>query len=124
MSEALMFDPGAAARVRMCSRRDNGWSALLVRLLDNAEEAELDLPPVEEQTIVLVTQGTTTIESRHGARWLRADYGPGSIGLTAPGNPTHLRWRGHELAGCAFCRGPGAGFRGRRSGRGGARGHR
>ncbi|WP_410671716.1 helix-turn-helix domain-containing protein [Amycolatopsis sp. cmx-4-68] len=94
MPEASTSDPGAAARVRLCSRRDNGWSALLVRLLDNAEEAELDLPPGDEQVLVLVTAGTKTIESRHGTRWWRADYGPGSIGLTAPGHATRIRWRG------------------------------
>jgi AraC family transcriptional regulator len=96
VSEALTFDPGAAARVRLCSRRDNGWSALCVQLLDNAEEAQLDLPPAPDQTIVLVSAGTTTVESRHGARWRRADYGPGSIGLTAPGHSTHIRWRGTD----------------------------
>lgn len=96
MSEAVPFDPGAAARVRLCSRRDNGWSSVLVRLLDNAEVAELDLPPVDDQIVVLVGQGSTTIESRHGARWRRAGYGPGSIGLTAPGHPTRIRWRGTE----------------------------
>ncbi|HEY3464806.1 MAG TPA: helix-turn-helix transcriptional regulator [Amycolatopsis sp.] len=96
MSEALTQDPGPAARVRLCSRRDNGWSSLQVRLLDNAEEAELDLPPGPDQVIVLVTRGTTTIESHHGATWRRAAYVPGSIGLTAPGHPTRLRWRGPE----------------------------
>ena len=96
MSEALTFDPGAAARVRLCSRRDNGWSSVLVRMLDNAEEAELDLPPVGDQTIVLVSRGTTTIESLHGTRWRRAGYRPGSIGMTAPGNPTRIRWCGTE----------------------------
>jgi AraC family transcriptional regulator len=94
VSEALTFDPGAAARVRLCSRRDNGWSSMLVRLLDNAEEAELDLPPIGDQIIVLVSQGTTTIESLHGAHWRRADYRPGSLGMTAPGHPTRIRWRG------------------------------
>jgi AraC family transcriptional regulator len=96
VSEALTFDPGAAARVRLCSRRDNGWSSVLVRMLDNAEEAELDLPPVGEQTIVLVSRGTTMIESLHGTRWRRAGYRPGSIGMTAPGNPTRIRWCGTE----------------------------
>ena len=96
MSEALTFDPGTAARVRLCSRRDNGWSALLVRLLDNAEEAERVLPPVDGQTIVVMSEGTKTIESRHGAHWRRAEYRPGSIGMTAPGQPTRIRWRGTD----------------------------
>lgn len=96
MSEALTFDPGAGARVRLCSRRDNGWSALLVRIVDNAERAELDLPPADDQVVVVVSAGTTVIESRHGTRWRRADYGPGSIGLTAPGQPTRIRWCGTD----------------------------
>jgi AraC family transcriptional regulator len=92
---ALPFEPGAAARVRMCSR-DNGWTALLVLLLDNAESGELDVPSSADQAITLVTAGCTTIESRDGGQWHRAAYGPGRIGLTAPGHPTHLRWRGAE----------------------------
>lgn len=80
--------PGTRVRV---SRR---WSSLAVRLLDNVVAAELDLPPVDEQVLVLVSAGTKTIESRHGSRWRRADYGPGSIGLTAPGHAGRLRWRG------------------------------
>ncbi|MGV9367920.1 helix-turn-helix domain-containing protein [Amycolatopsis sp. NPDC003731] len=70
------------------------WSSLALRLLDNVVEAELDLPPVDEQVLVLVSAGTKTIESRHGSRWRSAEYGPGSIGLTAPGHATRLRWRG------------------------------
>lgn len=108
MSEALTFDPGAAARVRLCSRRDNGWSGVLVRLLDNAEAAELDLPAVDDQIVVLVDQGSTAIESRHGATWRRADYGPGSIGLTAPGHPTRIRWRGAERTQTTHVHLPGA----------------
>ncbi|MET9000112.1 AraC family transcriptional regulator [Amycolatopsis sp. NPDC004169] len=86
MTEAI--DPGA--RVRFSGR----WPSLSVRLLDNAAVAEVDLPSVDEQVLVLVSAGTKTIESRHGARWRRADYGPGSIGLTAPGHPARIRWRG------------------------------
>jgi AraC family transcriptional regulator len=96
VSGALPFEPGAAARVRLCSRQDNGWSALVVLLLDNAETGELDVPPSADQAITLVTAGCTTIESRDGGRWQRATYGPGRMGLTAPGHPTHLRWRGAE----------------------------
>lgn len=70
--------------------------SLLVRHVVNAEEAELQLPPLDDQVIVLVTAGTTTMESRSGGVWRRADYGPGRIGMTAPGHATHLRWRGTE----------------------------
>lgn len=97
MFGALTFDRTPGARLRLCSWRDNGWTSLLVRLLDNAEVADdVVLPATEEQTLVLITEGRTTVESRQGTRWRRADYGPGSIGMTAPGNTTHLRWRGTE----------------------------
>jgi AraC family transcriptional regulator len=63
---------------------------------DNAEQAELHLPPGDAQSIVLVDSGVTTIESRHGTSWRGAAYGPGMIGLTAPGQSTDIRWRGPE----------------------------
>ncbi|GAA3433599.1 AraC family transcriptional regulator [Kutzneria kofuensis] len=75
---------------------DAGWTSLRVVQFDNAEQAELHLPPSDCQSIVLVDKGLTVIESRHGARWRGADYGPGMIGLTAPGQSTHIRWRGSE----------------------------
>jgi AraC family transcriptional regulator len=93
--DALMFDKGTAARLRLCSRRDNNWTSLLVRLFDNAEVVDdLVLPPIAEQTLVLVTDGRKTVECLHGKRWLGAEYGPGRIGLTAPGNETRIRWHG------------------------------
>ena len=97
MFGALTFDKGAAARLRLCSRRDNGWTSLLVRLFDNAEVADdLALPPIAEQTVVLVTGGHKTVECRNGRRWWSAEYGPGCVGLTAPGNETRIRWHGDE----------------------------
>ncbi|HKN51479.1 MAG TPA: AraC family transcriptional regulator [Amycolatopsis sp.] len=97
MFGALAFRESPVARLRLCSWRDNGWRALLVRSFANAEVAdELVLPATDEQALVLITEGTTAIESRHGSRWHRADYGPGRIGMTAPGTPTHIRWRGTE----------------------------
>jgi AraC family transcriptional regulator len=63
---------------------------------DNAERAELHLPPGDHQSIVLVNTGVHTIESRHGSRSRTANYGPGKIGLTAPGQPTDIRWCGTE----------------------------
>jgi len=90
--DALTDDQSAVARLRLCSRRDNGWLSPLVQLVDNAPVAEqFGLPAVDDLMVVLVTGGTTTIESRQGARWHRADYHPGRVGVTAPGRPTHLR---------------------------------
>jgi AraC family transcriptional regulator len=93
---ALTQHLDAASRLRLCSWRDNGWTSLLVRLLDNDEDGDVLLPATGEQTLVLNTVGNTTMESRHGVRWYREEYGPGTVGLTAPGNPTQLRWRGTE----------------------------
>jgi AraC family transcriptional regulator len=95
--EALTDDQSVVARLRLCGRRDNGWHSPLVQLVDNAEVAEeFVLPAGNHLVLVLVTDGTTTIESRQGARWQRARYGPGRMGMTAPGKPTDLRWRGDE----------------------------
>ncbi|HEV3357896.1 MAG TPA: AraC family transcriptional regulator [Pseudonocardiaceae bacterium] len=93
--DALTDDQTALARLRLCGRRDNGWRSPLVQLVDNAEVADqFDLPPGPDLVLVLVTEGRTRIESRQGAHWRGADYHPGRIGMTAPGRPTHLRWRG------------------------------
>ncbi|HEY2697454.1 MAG TPA: AraC family transcriptional regulator [Pseudonocardiaceae bacterium] len=97
MFDALTSDQSGVARLRLCGRRDNGWLTPLVQLVDNAEVAEqFELPAVDDLVLVLVTEGRTTIESRQGAYWRRAEYGPRRIGMTAPGRPTHLRWRGDE----------------------------
>ena len=97
LEDALAFEPSPVAVLRSCSWRDHGWRSVLVRSFRNAEVAdEFVLPPTGAQALVLITEGTTAIESRHGARWHRADYGPGRIGLTAPGTPTDIRWRGTE----------------------------
>ncbi|MCI2423536.1 AraC family transcriptional regulator [Saccharopolyspora sp. K220] len=94
---ALNFDQRPFAQRRLCSWRDRGWTSLLVQLYDNAEVADdVVLPAADDQTLVLLTGGTTTIESRHGSTWRRAEYVPGRIGMTAPGRPTFLRWRGTQ----------------------------
>ncbi|GAA3838366.1 helix-turn-helix domain-containing protein [Amycolatopsis tucumanensis] len=95
MFGALAFDLDSVANLRLCSWRDNGWRSLLIRSYANDPVAEeVLLPATAEQTLVLITSGTKTIESRAGARWHSAEYGPGRIGLTAPHQEAHLRWRG------------------------------
>ncbi|GAA5156726.1 MULTISPECIES: AraC family transcriptional regulator [Amycolatopsis] len=95
MFGALAFDLDSVARLRLCSWRDNGWRSLLVRSYANSPVAEeVLLPATAEQTLVLITEGTKTIESKNGARWHSAEYGPGRIGMTAPHHDSHLRWRG------------------------------
>jgi AraC family transcriptional regulator len=53
---------------------------------------EVVLPPTPDQLIVLVTRGKAMIEFS-AARWRRAAYVPGQIGLIVPGCSTRLRWR-------------------------------
>lgn len=70
-----------------------GWRT--VRALAYADPAEAG-PFVRRSDVllvVLVTSGRYRIESRHGTAWQAASYRPGSIGVTAPGNSSELRWR-------------------------------
>jgi AraC family transcriptional regulator len=79
---------------RLLCSGELGWETMLARTY-------LDPPGVEPFTtaqsgdllVVLVTGGTYVIESRKGRCWRRADYHPGSVGVTAPGNVSTLRWR-------------------------------
>ncbi len=48
--------------------------------------------PVDDQLVVLVTGGAVDFASHAGGRWRRAAYRVGSIGMTAPGRPSRLRW--------------------------------
>jgi AraC family transcriptional regulator len=41
-----------------------------------------------------VTKGTCTVEGLYRGKWQKANYGPGSLGMTAPGEEVTLRWRG------------------------------
>jgi AraC family transcriptional regulator len=92
---SLKWDPGGHARVVFDSWQDAGWRSVLLRRLDNARDVELaELPALNDQVLILVTRGRAMVEARVGGeRWRRCDYGPGRIGLTAPGRATSLRWR-------------------------------
>ena len=60
----------------------------------NDRVAELELPARSEHTLVLAVKGRALVESRQeDGRWHRCDYGPGRLGMTAPGRPVSLRWR-------------------------------
>lgn len=79
-----------------CSWRA-GWRSLLLRAFDDPPEVEeLVTAPIEDYLLVLVTGGSTQIESFADGRWHGAGYRPGSIGMTAPGEGARLRWRGLE----------------------------
>lgn len=102
MLNRLSFTPSLHAYRQLkgdmtfCSWRA-GWRSLLLRAFDDPPEVEeLVTAPVEDYLVVLVTDGSTNIESFAGGRWHGAAYRPGSIGMTAPGESVRLRWRGLE----------------------------
>ncbi|MFG1709721.1 helix-turn-helix domain-containing protein [Nonomuraea sp. M3C6] len=79
---------------RLLCSGELGWRTMLARTY-------VDPPCAEQFTtaqsgdllVVLITGGAYTIESRKGRCWGRANYRPGSVGVTAPGNVSVLRWR-------------------------------
>jgi AraC family transcriptional regulator len=74
-----------------------GWRSLLLRAyIDPAEVEELKNPPTADHLIVLVTSGSTDIESYHKGRWYAAHYKPGSLAMNASGQENTLRWRGKK----------------------------
>lgn len=93
MFQSLADDQRAHADLTFCSW-ERGWRSLLLRrYVGHAEVEEAVIPPVPEQTIVLVTRGEAVIESGAEGRWRSARYVPGSIAMTAPNRSTRLRWR-------------------------------
>jgi len=79
---------------RMFNSWDIGWRSLLLEQLRYRRPIdELVKPPVNEQTIVLVTRGQSEMERRLSGQWRSAEYHAGRISMTVPMQPTHLRWR-------------------------------
>jgi len=70
-----------------------GWRAVRVAQYADPGVAEEFETRADRLLVVLVTSGRYRIESRAGGSWRRASYRPGSIGVTAPGNVSVLRWR-------------------------------
>lgn len=80
---------------RLLSSTDLGWRTIQACTYHDPGEAEQFVTsPSPDLLLVLVTTGRYRIESRHGSSWRRADYHPGSVGVTSPGNVGVLRWRG------------------------------
>ena len=71
-----------------------GWHTVEARRYADPAVAEEFRSGSDRLLLVLVTSGRYQIESRHGRSWRGAGYRPGSLGLTAPGNRSLLRWRG------------------------------
>lgn len=84
------------ARMTSCSW-DAGWRSVLLRsYVDPPVVDGLSIPATHDFLIVLVTRGHSHMESKRGGRWRDAQYTPGCIGMTAPGETSELRWRGEK----------------------------
>src|ERR1044071_4360456 len=82
------------ATMTLCSH-EAGWRSLLLRAYDDPPVVEpFTTPQTRDHLIVLVTKGACNVEGLYRGRWSRAAYGPGSLGMTAPGEEVTLRWRG------------------------------
>jgi AraC family transcriptional regulator len=82
------------ATMTACSQKA-GWRSLLLRAYDDPPVVEpFTTPPTEDFLIVLVTKGTCHLEGLYSGRWQKANYCPGRLGMTAPGEEVTLRWRG------------------------------
>lgn len=72
----------------------SAWRSVLVRGYDEPAQAEpFTTTPTDDVLLVLQRSGTYRIESLREGRWRGADYRPGSMGLTAPGVVSVLRWQ-------------------------------
>jgi AraC family transcriptional regulator len=70
-----------------------GWRSVLAQTYADPLRVEsFTTAPSRELLVVLVTRGSYVIESRRGSAWHKATYRPGSVGVTAPGNTSRLRW--------------------------------
>ena len=82
--------PGVIAQ---CSWR-TGWRSLLLRAFNEPAAAEeFTTVATSDQLVVLLVAGRQPIEVRHRGQWRQAQYGVGSLGMTAPGHTATLRWR-------------------------------
>lgn len=92
-ARSLLAERALPSRRELCSGK-LGWQTILARIYrDPVEAAQFATAQSPDLLVVLVTSGAYTIESRKGRFWQRANYHPGSIGVTAPGNISMLRWR-------------------------------
>jgi AraC family transcriptional regulator len=92
-ARSLLAEHSLPGRLKLCSGI-LGWRTMLARTYQDPPHAEqFSTAQSCDLLVVLVTGGTYTIESRKGRRWQQASYRPGSVGVTAPGNVSVLRWR-------------------------------
>lgn len=93
MIQSQQLDERAFATLNFDSAA-HGWQALLLRQLTYLPEYEdASIPAVRDQTITMVLSGETDVASGIDGRWRWARTRPGTISMTAPGQPARLRWQ-------------------------------
>lgn len=81
-------------KIKWCSSKA-GWQSLRIRhYVHERKVDEFHSAASDDQLIVLVTNGSTAIESFKGGSWKCAQHAPGHMGMTAPGEASRVRWRG------------------------------
>jgi len=82
--------------VEMCSSQ-LGWRSLLLRHYVHDKDAEeFEIPPVPDQTVVLVTRGSTRLEVYMRGVWRQSNHASGNIVMSPAGETGKLRWYGVE----------------------------
>jgi AraC family transcriptional regulator len=79
---------------QLMSSADLSWRTVAADTYRDPPEAEFTPDPSPDLFLVLVTSGSYAVQTRHWPVWRRADYRPGSIGVTAPGQSSMVRWQG------------------------------
>lgn len=70
------------------------WGTVLVRTyVDDHVAPAFDTVPSDDLLLVVVRRGAGVMESRRGRTWDRGLYREGSVGVTAPGTSSTLRWQ-------------------------------
>ena len=82
--------------VEMCSSQ-LGWRSLLLRHYVHDKDAEeFEIPPLPDQTVALVTHGSTQLEVYMRGVWRQSNHACGNIVMSPAGETGKLRWRGVE----------------------------
>src|SRR5258708_37266401 len=80
----------------MCSSQ-LGWRSLLLRHYVHDKDAEeFEIPPVPDQTVVLVTRGSTRLEVYMRGVWRQSNHACGNIEMSPAGESGKLRRHGVE----------------------------
>lgn len=74
-----------------------GWRLARADLCrDPAQLVDFAAPAAPDLSLIMVAVGRYTIESRQDRGWRRAEYGPGSVAVNAPGRESVFRWRSSD----------------------------